>query len=261
MTPLLPLLVFSDLDGTLIDHDSYGWEAAHPALARLREIGAGVILASSKTATEMQVIRAAMDLGRWPAIVENGAGVLQAGQGELAERGDYARLRAALARVPEPVRQGFRGFGDMSVAEIAEVTGLGPDAAERAAKRGFSEPGLWRGNAAERAAFIAALGREGIAAREGGRFLTLSFGQTKADRMAEMIAAFRPQRTVALGDAPNDVEMLEAADIGVVIANPHRAVLPPLAGEGSGAIRRSTRPGPEGWNEEILRLIAEIDNG
>lgn len=29
-------LVFTDLDGTLLDHDTYSWEAARPALDRLK---------------------------------------------------------------------------------------------------------------------------------------------------------------------------------------------------------------------------------
>ena len=33
--PTLPLLVFTDLDGTLLDHDDYGFEPALPALHRL----------------------------------------------------------------------------------------------------------------------------------------------------------------------------------------------------------------------------------
>lgn len=259
MTPRLPLLVFSDLDGTLLDHESYGWAAARPALERLKAVGAGVILASSKTAPEMRVIRGEMGLERWPAIIENGAGVLQAGAGAPSGQGDYARLRAALERVPARLRQGFRGFGDMGVTEIAEATGLAPDAAARAAERGFSEPGLWTGSAAARAEFIAALSGQGIAAREGGRFLTLSFGATKADRMAEMISAFRPARVVALGDAPNDIEMLEAADIGVIVANPHRAPLPPMPGEGTGAIIRTALPGPEGWNHAVLSLVEQME--
>lgn len=30
-----PLLVFTDLDGTLLDHESYDWSPARPALNRL----------------------------------------------------------------------------------------------------------------------------------------------------------------------------------------------------------------------------------
>lgn len=39
-----PLLVFSDLDGTLLDSHSYDWQPAAPWLSRLREANVPVIL-------------------------------------------------------------------------------------------------------------------------------------------------------------------------------------------------------------------------
>ena len=48
-----PLLVFSDLDGTLLDSHSYDWQPAAPWLSRLREANVPVILCSSKTSAEM----------------------------------------------------------------------------------------------------------------------------------------------------------------------------------------------------------------
>ena len=89
--------------------------------------------------------------------------------------------------------------------------------------------------------------------------LTLSFGQTKADRMAELIAEYQPAHTVALGDAPNDVEMLQTADTGVIVANPHRKALPALKGEETGAIIRTALPGPQGWNAAILGLLIDLN--
>ena len=53
MTDSMPLLLFSDLDGTLLDHDSYDFAPARPALDALKGIGAGVVLATSKTAAEV----------------------------------------------------------------------------------------------------------------------------------------------------------------------------------------------------------------
>jgi len=147
----------------------------------------------------------------------------------------------------------------MTFAQVAEVTGLAPTDAARAKERQYSEPGLWHGSAEERAAFVAGLASHGIMAREGGRFMTLSFGKTKADQMASIIAAHHPKYTIALGDAPNDVEMLETADFGVVIANPHRRPLPALAHEPSERILRTTVAGPAGWNEAILGLLAHLD--
>ena len=253
--PPLSLLVFSDLDGTLIDHQTYSAAAASPALKALKSCGAGLVMASSKTRPEIARIRDALGWSDWPAIVENGAGVLppqDMGQGDTAQ---YDLLRGHLDTVPQPLRILFRGFGDMTEAEVSEATGLAIDAAALAKSRAFSEPGLWLGTDAQRAAFLDHLAGRGVTAREGGRFLTLSFGQTKADRMAALIEHYRPDHTIALGDAPNDIEMLEAADTGVIVANPHRAPLPLLQGEATGRIQRTALAGPQGWNQAILALL------
>ncbi len=146
----------------------------------------------------------------------------------------------------------------MTDAQVAAITGLAPDAARLSRQRHFSEPGLWQGTDGDRAAFLDALERLGIAARSGGRFLTLSFGATKAGRMAEIAARYGAETTVALGDAPNDREMLEAATHGVVIRNDHGPGLPELAGEAEGRIRRTEAAGPEGWNAAILDLTAGL---
>ncbi|GGD46214.1 HAD-IIB family hydrolase [Sinisalibacter lacisalsi] len=255
----VPLLVFSDLDGTLLDHAGYGHAPARPALAALRARGVPLVLASSKTAAEIAPLQADLGLDPAPAIVENGAGVIwpEAAPGE--DDSAYRRLRAALARLPGPLRAGFTGFGDMSAAEVANLTGLSPDAAARAKARAHSEPGLWRGAAAGRRAFCAALAEQGITVQAGGRFLTLGFGGSKAERMAEIAAAYGTPRTLALGDAPNDIGMLEAADHGVIIRNDHGPGLPPLAGEATGRITRSTLPGPEGWNAAVLDFLSTHD--
>ena len=90
-------------------------------------------------------------------------------------------------------------------------------------------------------------------------FLTLSFGKTKADQMAVVISRLKPRYTVALGDAPNDVEMLEAADAGIIIANPHRPPLPLLKGETVGRITRTTHAGPKGWNEAMIAHLDQLE--
>lgn len=249
-----PLIVFTDLDGTLLDHHDYSWQAAAPALDQLRDLGVPVVIASSKTAAEIAPLRAEIGFADCPAIVENGAGLLPAGAAPDEAAQDYARLRQTLDTLPAPLRTAFRGFGDMTDAEVAEITGLpGPNAA-LARRRAFSEPGIYDGDSD---AFVTALSEKGIHARRGGRFLTLSFGGTKADRMADIAAQYGSPDTVALGDAPNDVEMLETATHGVIIANPSGQPLPPLKGEAAGRILRSEKAGPNGWNASILKLLSE----
>lgn len=252
----VPLLVFTDLDGTLLDHNTYDWTPARPALAAIKELGGGVILASSKTSAEMTRLRRDMALDDWPAIVENGAGLLAVQASEIEMTADYTRIRACLDALPKDLRSLFTGFGDLSDVDVAAATGLSREGAHSAKQRDFSEPGVWQGSDTERAAFEAALLQHGITAREGGRFLTLSFGRKKSDQMTSIKEHYQPAVTIALGDAPNDIEMLEAADFGVIVANADHASLPTLKGEVEGRITRTTAPGPVGWNQAVQALIA-----
>lgn len=253
MTHAPPLVVFTDLDGTLLDHASYDWSPARPALRRLSQLGVPVILSSSKTGAEIKRLQQAMDLTACLAIAENGAGLI--GAEDQASPDRYADLRDALDHIPQPLRKMFKGFGDMTLDEVMQTTGLTRYDAELAQQRAFSEPGLWLGTPPDQDAFLDLLRRHGVTARMGGRFLTLSFGATKADRLAEVIAHYAPQKTIALGDAPNDIEMLEAADLGIIIANPDHAPLTPLAGEATGRIIRTQLSGPVGWNAAILSYL------
>ena len=252
MANTLPLLVFSDLDGTLLDHRDYSWAAAQPALTALKQHKSGLVLASSKTAAELQRLREEIGFPDWPAIVENGAGILWPGQDVQDDDADYQRLRAILASLPK----GFVGFGDMTSQDVADKTGLASDQAALAHRRCFSEPGLWTGPDAALAGFLDAASSQGVHARRGGRFLTLSFGRTKADAVAEVVARLKPLKTVALGDAPNDIEMIEAADFGVIVANPAAPPLAPLRSETQGRILRTELEGPSGWAAAILTLLA-----
>lgn len=248
-----PLIVFTDLDGTLLDHNTYSPEPARPALERLAAAGIPLVLASSKTAAEIDALRRNLGCGGTPAIVENGAGLLEACPD--AGPGDYPRLLEAIDQVSPYLRACFVGFSELGPSGVARVTGLPPEEAARAARRQFSEPGLWHCGPEDLYEFLRALGKLGVAGRRGGRFLTLSFGGSKADRMAEIAARYGNPPRLALGDAPNDREMIEAADHGVIVTNPHGAPLPRLPGEAIGQIRRTTAPGPEGWNTAVLDLL------
>jgi mannosyl-3-phosphoglycerate phosphatase len=248
------LIVFTDLDGTLLDHDTYDYGSALPALQALRARDIPLILASSKTGAEIMPLRAELQLERWPAIIENGAGELAPGENVSTNDSDYQKLRSILDRIPKSLRNLYRGFGDMSVNELVEVTGLPAQTAELAMQRAFTEPGLFAGSAAEKEQFIDELSRFGVSVREGGRFQTLSFGRTKADGLQRIANSMQATRTVALGDAPNDRDMLLAATQAVIVRNDHASD----PGRVPGAIRTKLA-GPAGWNEAVLALLESTD--
>lgn len=246
----MSLILFSDLDGTLLDHETYSWEAAIPALNALKARGIPLVLASSKTAVEIAPLRAAMGFSHCPAIVENGAGVLAAGALVSGGDAEYRHIRAVLKALPDDSRMCFQGFGDLSAQGVADLTGLSLPNAALAKQRQFSEPGLFSGSDEERGLFLELLHAEGLRATQGGRFLTISCGATKADQIAPIQAAIDPAATtMALGDAPNDIAMLQACDIGVIIPNPAHAGLD-LSG-----FERAPLEGPAGWNAAVLTHI------
>ncbi len=255
------ILVFSDLDGTLLDHETYSFAPAKPALDRLKSLNIPLILASSKTETEMRALRDALSL-ETPMIVENGAGIAGL-EGDTSGRPCYNEIRSLLNKMPASLRKHYQGFGDWSVGEIEERTGLTRDAAERAAERQFSEPGVWDGTEADLALFEELLSEAGFMAVRGGRFTTIMPKTSKGEAMAKIAAHFAGAPSekavkIALGDGANDIVMLEAADHGVIIANPANKPMPLLVGEREGKIRRSSLAGPHGWNEMINALLDEL---
>jgi len=55
------LIVFTDLDGTLLDHHDYSYAAALPALQLLAQSNTPLIFNTSKTASEVEQLRTEMD--------------------------------------------------------------------------------------------------------------------------------------------------------------------------------------------------------
>ncbi|HON96275.1 MAG TPA: HAD hydrolase family protein [Deltaproteobacteria bacterium] len=68
------LIVFTDLDGTLLNHGDYSWEAARPALEKTRALGIPLVICTSKTRPEVELLRAEIGVAG-PFIVENGGGI------------------------------------------------------------------------------------------------------------------------------------------------------------------------------------------
>lgn len=265
MTSSPAVIVFTDLDGTLLDHDTYRYDAALPAIDQLHERGISLVLASSKTATEMMPLRRALGFNHCVAIVENGAGTLPPYGEADATAAQYSLLQETITDCAKELRQYFTGFGELSVEQVADLTGLEPLDAGRAKEREFSEPGIWEGDEAQLAEFLRRLEAANVFAKRGGRFLTLSFGGNKAEKMLNIVRQYEEQfgmkyKTIALGDAQNDIQMLETADHGVIVLNNSHDGIPRLKGEKTGQITRTALEGPSGWNQAVLQLLEKFDS-
>src|SRR5207253_11339070 len=87
----LRVVLFTDLDGTLLDAATYRYDAARPALDRLRECRIPLIICTSKTRAEVDYLRRELD-NRDPFIVENaGARYIPDGECQHNPPGDSSR--------------------------------------------------------------------------------------------------------------------------------------------------------------------------
>ncbi|NBB79936.1 MAG: HAD-IIB family hydrolase [Verrucomicrobia bacterium] len=261
------LLVVTDLDATLLDHN-YSWAAAEPAIGQLRTYGFPLVFNSSKTLAEMKPLASALDSGA-PIVAENGGLVALPENGGAPDTREYAIDVKGLARQTIldvahglRAREGyqFRGFADWSTAELAALTGLSTEQAEASGTRLATEPIRWDDSEANRLRFADSLATQGIRMLKGGRFWHLMGDVDKADGV-QAVRQYYEQRepnvawqVVALGDSANDTAMLEAADIAVVIPHAEGPRIQPEAAH----VRHAPHPASAGWNAAILSLLAEI---
>lgn len=235
----------------------------------LKERSIPVVLISSKTLDELAVYRQDIGLPD-PVVAENGAAIDVPSDYFPAHCavGASAANRQDLQRAFDALRDahGVRctAFYEMGAAGIAQATGLTIAQSELANRRQASEPILWQDSPEALARFSAAASQLGLRCIRGGRFVHL-MGQTdKVDAMEQLLAAYQrkwPAATItsiALGDSPNDLAMLRAADIAVVIPARHDT---PMVLAGHAQVLRPSLPGPQGWRDAMQTIVDQHLHG
>ena len=265
-------LIFTDLDGTLLDHHTYSFAPALSTLNKLAKQDIPVIANTSKTFAELIEIRGAMGLTT-PFIVENGAAIYipisflkEQPQDTVLKNGSWVKEFSSpishWLEVLEQLKDQFSGefshFANMSIEDICDCTGLSEHDATLASTREYCEPVLWKGSQSSQTRFVEALQQLGASPLQGGRFLHVTGKCNKGTALTWLMSEYKKQfpdhlcQSIALGDGQNDIAMLEAADVAVRIKSP-TSPLPALTRKNN--VLTSDKFGPEGWAECIETLI------
>jgi mannosyl-3-phosphoglycerate phosphatase len=266
-------VIFTDLDGTLLDYATYSFEKALPALALIKQKKVPLVICSSKTRKEIEYYRKRLG-NEHPFISENGGGIyitkgyfnFPAGSAELKvrEENGYGVIRLGarysdLRKVIETLREeGYKvkGFGDMTAEEVSDIANMSIYEAEMAKERDFDEPFIFEGDESEVHRLSERVRSEGFNITQG-RFFHILGNSDKGKAVAIVTEFYRRKLggivTIAIGDSPNDIPMLESVDRPIIVRKPDgtydsRINLPGL--------EKSDGIAPEGWNRAVLRILA-----
>ena len=261
-------VIFTDLDGTLLDAVNYSYTAAQPALNLVAAAAIPLILCSSKTRAELVAYRTRLSNAH-PFVSENGGGIfippdyfpgpLEAEESNgyrLIRLGmPYAEIREQFVRLRDQLHARVRGFADMSVAEVAALTGLNEAEAALARQRDFDEAFIFEDGPDEH--FLHAIEAAGLRWTQG-RIFHIMGNHDKGRAVKMLISLYRRQygevTSIGLGDSLNDLPMLLAVDRPVLVGHADGSHDSRIA---IADMLQTRLPGPAGWNEALLKMLGQ----
>ncbi len=270
------LIIYTDLDGTLLDHHSYEADAAMPALRTAQQCGVPIVFCSSKTRAEIEVLQRELGVHH-PFIVENGGAVYVPGgyfpfELERSEHREtyqvielglpYERLVTALRLLRSHLPYRLAGFSDLTAEEVADACELTLAVSQHAKAREYDEPfRLLAATPEAERAVQQQIKQAGLHCSIGGRFWHLH-GNNDKGLAVKLLSSFYRRAfgrifTVGLGDSPNDAPLLEAVDWPVLVQRPNGTFADGLE-QRIPQLNFAQAIGPSGWNATISYVLNRI---
>lgn len=259
-------ILFTDLDGSLLDLKSYSYFKSEAAVNRLKQARVPIVFCSSKTRCEQLFYQDALGL-QHPFITENGSAIFIprryfkrkipyhtfiTDEFEVISLGkNVADIRAFLETYRNEFEQKFTCFADIPPEEVSMLTGLDVRSAKRAMLRDYSET-ILSGSVSR--VFYNALELEGLRSIKGSKFETIVGAKVNKGVAVQILIdlyerEFDQIRTFGIGDSINDIEMLKVVDDAYLVQRPDDTWSAVEMAE----LKKMIGVGPEGWSK-----VAEI---
>ena len=267
-------IIFTDLDGTLLDRETYSFEPAQPALHLIKQKGIPLILSTSKTRAEIELYRKRLENDH-PFICENGGAVFipkdyfsfrfpherELDWYFVLELGTfYLQIIDVLESIKKETGIRIKGFSDLTAKELKSLCGLSLEEAEFAKKREYDEPFINEGSEKEVDLVKEKIKQRGLNYVWGGRFHHI-LGKNDKGKAVEILKELYENQfflifTIGIGDSLNDLPMLRAVDHPIFLKE--KRILSIKIPQKIKNLIIMDGTGPHVWNEAILQVVNNL---
>lgn len=255
------IAIVSDLDGCLLNKEDYSFAPAVPLLQAIRDLNLPVILASSKTVSEMRLLAEEMELADAPIICENGGAVYWSREDSTPGQILGASRKQILENLQKLKGEfHFESFEDLGLSGVIASTDLPEGRARLAMQRASTEPLLWRDSDVKLDFFARQLADEGLTFTRGGRFWHVAGQTSKGNAMQYVMSYLQTKNpgnwtSIAIGDSPIDQSMLDIADYPIGIPSPNGVVHVEVKAH-NGLVADSA--GAQGWADSVTAVLQKL---
>ncbi len=257
------LIIYTDLDGTLLDHKTYSYTNAESALQLINKHNLPLIFTTSKTRKEILYWQQKLKIHH-PFISENGGGIFIP-HNYFPFTYQYQKTMdnlhvielgipyKTLLDIIKDFKQEFnlRSFAEMTPQELSKEAGLPEDQAALALQRDYELPFTIQ-HPTEKKAIIEKISKQNLSYMIGGRYIHLMGNHSKGDAIKHLQKLYLKQYpnsiTLGLGDSLNDLSMLNEVDIPYLVQLPNQQYISPKYNHAKGI-------GPKGWNQAVTYEI------
>ncbi len=259
------IIIFTDLDGSLLDNKTFKFDVIKDYIKKLISSGVIIIPNSSKTEAEL------LDFNRKSKlnlcfISENGSSIHGL---NLINKNFPSKIS-----ISRPVNEIYKIYNDNISLDLKKkitlilklekkkqekIFGLKFDQLLLATKRMHSIPILFEGTEIEKNILIENINNMGLSVQTGGRIMNICDNTNKANAMSKALQIIKEEFdkelvTIGVGDNENDIEMLKQADYPCLVKNDNfdSSTL------NIDNLIKSTKLSPMGWSDVIKTALQKI---
>ncbi len=266
MNKKFSIIIFTDLDGSLLHRDNFKFDEIKEYINSL--VDEGIIIIPNTSKTESEIDEFVKELGsELPFISENGSSINRLDlinnnfpNKIILSRDKQELLEIFNSKVPKELKNKCKFISNMNLKQQTEIFGLQDNNLKNALNRKYTIPFLFEGNKIQKNKLLKILSSSSLTMQEGGRVLNLGDNTNKVKSMNQVLKIYRKVenkiKVIAVGDNFNDLEMLRNCDIPCLVFNDQfkqdQINIDNLI--------ISNKPSPEGWADVIKTALVKLHN-